>query len=431
MSIHDDLKNWHESRDYGRICLFYDQVKNVETIQPSEWDFVYIMNGLYKKNRYADCLSLFKVCHRIFPECTRLNDKMGWCVYHLYLKNFDSENGDTEDFFKKVDYVLANVADGQYSPVFRIVNLAVKNILNNRTTDENSYSRANKYLNYVNPENLNRVESSFFVDGRNVSLASDYEWWFSTKSKCLLKLQAYEDCIKICDEGLNTITNFHSNNNSWFKYRKATCFFKLGLNADAKKVAADIIKNNFNHWCIYDLLYDISVAEKNVSDALKYAGGCSLADKSHEMRVSFYARFAEFLNAQGMNEQAMLHARLSQLIRQERNWSSTTEFSFGIGAEILNLNKNEILQRLKPFWEKNRDIGKVFVAGIVSRLLPSGRDGFVKSTDTGEEYYFNFRDARCDPNRLSVGKKVKFVIGERLDRRHNVIKKNAVELKLA
>lgn len=431
MSIHDDLKIWHQIRDYDKICLFYDQVKNVETIQPSEWDFVFIMNGLYKKNRYAECLSLYKVCHRIFPECTKLNDKMGWCVYHFYIKNFDSENGNSEDFFRKVDYVLANVSDGQYSPVSLIVKFAVKTIFHKQTIGENSYVRANKYLNYVHPENLSRDEKTFNVDGRNYSVASDYEWWFSTKSKCLLNLQAYDDCIKICDEGLNTITNFHSNNDSWFKYRKATCFFKIGLNADAKKVAADIIKNNFNHWCIYDLLYDISVAEKNVSDALKYAGGCSLADRSHEMRVTFYAKFAQFLNAQGMTEQAMLHARLYQLIRQENNWRSKDNFSFNIDAAILNLNKNEILRRLNPFWEKNRDRDKVFLSGVVSRLLTSGRDGFVKMNDTGEEYYFNFRDVKCNPKRLSVGTKVKFVLGKRLDKKHNIIRKNAVELKLA
>ena len=431
MSVHDDLQSWHRSKNFDRICQFYDQTGDITTFQPSEWDFVYLMNGLYKKNRYRDCLDLFKVCHRIFPECNKLNEKMGWCVYHIYLKNFDSENGDTEDFFRKIDYVLAHVSDGPYSPVSLIVKLAVKNIFNKKPIGENSYLRANMYLILLNPENLSRVESAFTTNGKNVSLASDYEWWFSTKSKCLLGLQDYVKCINICDRGLNTITNFHSNNDSWFKYRKALCFFNLGQLAESKKVAIDIIRNNFNHWAVYSLLYEISVAEKNVSDALKYAGGCSLADKSHQMRVKFYKKFAKFLNAQGMTEQAMLHARFSQLIRQENNWRLTDNFSFNIDAAILNLNKNEILQRLKPFWEKNLDRGKIFIYGFVSGLLPSGRDGFVKMNDTGEEYYFNFRDVKCNPKRLSVGTKVKFVLGDRLDKKHNIIRTNAVELKLA
>jgi len=431
MSIHDDLRNWHQNKDYGRICLFYDQVKDITEIKPSEWDFVYIMNSLYSKKRYADCLSLYKICRRIFSECTMLNNKMGWCVYYLYLKNFKFGNGNSIDFFRKVDYVLANVSDGQYSPVPRIVKLAVKAVFNKKTSGKNSYQRADKYLNCVNPETLNRVSSPFVVDSRNVSLASDYEWWFSTKSKCLLALSNYEECIEICDMALKSITNFHSNNDSWFKYRLAICLFKIGRKSIAKKVAANIIRNNFRHWSIYNLLYEISVAEKNFSDALKYAGGCSLADKSHEMRVTFYARFAEFLKAQSMNEQAMLHARFSQLIRQEKNWKSTKKFSFKIAEKILNLNKNEVLQRLKPFWEKTRNIGKVFISGVVSKLFPSGRECFVKSDRTGKEYYFNFRDARFNPNRLFVGTKVKFVLGERFDQRRNIVRTNAVELKLA
>lgn len=431
MSISDDLKNWYSNHSYEQICQFYDQIKNIDEIQLSEWDFVYIMNSLYKNNRYADCLTLYKVCKKNFTECNLLNDKMAWCVYHIYLKDFNFSKGNHADFFLKVDYVLKNVNDGKYSAVHYIVKLTVKAIFNKQTITDDDYNRANKYLDCVNYNELSQEEVIFESAGKSYNLASDYEWWFVAKSKCLIKLKCYEECIKICNEALNNIKHFHTNNDSWLKYRKALCLLELKQFQESKKSAEDILHNSFRHWSIYNLLYEISVITNNVSDAMKYAGECSLADKSHMMRVNFYESYANFLNSQNMTKQAMLHLHLSTLIREENNWKSDKNNLLKIDEEILKLDKVETLKRLKPFWEKNRDMDKVFISGIVSRISLSENYGFVKSDKNDTQYYFKFRDLKCDSRRLSVGTKVRFVLEERVDKKRNILRTNAIELSLA
>lgn len=434
MSIHEDLKNWYSAQDYDKVYQFYNQAGDtINEMQLSEWDFVYIMNSLYKKNLYADCLTLYKTFKKVFGKSDMLNNKMGWCVYHLYLKNFKIQNGNLSDFFKKADYVLNNVTDGKYSAVHYIAKLAVKLILDKQPLTNDDYRRINKYLDCVKYDELNQENNIFKseADGKTYNLASDYEWWFGTKSKCMINLKLYEECIKICDRALSTITNFHSNNDSWLKYRKSACLLKLGKFDESKKIAEDIIKNKFHHWSIYQLLYEISVAANNISDAMKYAGECSLTDKNHDMRVKFYESYANFLNTQGINKMAMLHAHLSNIIRKENNWNSERRSSLQIDEEILKLNRAETLKILKPFWEEKRDFGKIFVSGTIAKLLPSGRDGFVKADKTGKDYYFNFRDVKCNSRQLIVGTKVLFVLEERFDKKKNISGPTAVEVKLA
>lgn len=430
MSMHDELKSLHQVRDYEGICAIYDRLENIHISELSEWDCIYLMNGLYKLKRYEDCLKIYKICRHLDRDCDKLNDKMGWCVYHLYLRDFDFKNQPSADFFEKADYVLGNIQDGKFSPMWRIVKIAADAIVNKSAGNRPDYARANDYLNRVDRENLSRVEGrTKRADGKNISMASDYETWFSMKTKCLLKMAAWEECIRICDEGLSSIEHFHYNNDSWFKYRKALCLLELGQLKESLSVANEILKTGFRHWSIYQLLYDIAAKQNDSDAAMKYAGYCALSDSIHEMRIKFYEGYADFLDEQGLKNEAMLHLHLVVLIKQEKGWKLKEDEQQKIDGEISRLNKKETLERLRLFWQEHRDKDKVYISGTVSKLLPSGRDGFIKD-DAGNGYYFNFRDVNFDHSAIEVGLAVKFTLEERLDKRKNVWKKNAVDVKL-
>ena len=430
MSMHDDLRDLHQARDYKGICMLYDQLENILEIEPSEWDFIYFTNGLYKFQRYEDCLALYKLCKRLYKDCDSLNSKMGWCVYHLYLKNFDFTKQYSADFFTKVDYVLKNIKEDPYSPLWCIVNLATKVIVHKTAGNNPDYARANGYLELVNRSNLSREEKQInTADGKNISMASDYETWYSRKTKCLFELNFWDECIRICDEGISSVTKFHNNNDSWFKYRKAVSLLKLRNHNESIAVAKEIINLGFKHWSVYQLLYDISVEKNDVAAAMKYAGYCALTDNSHEMRIKFYKTYAEFLAHQGIMKESMLHLQLIVLIKEENSWKLKGENSWKITDEISSMDKQAVLRQLQAFWKEHRDKDKVYVEGVISKLLPSGKDGFVRD-EKGKEYYFTFRDADCNRNKLLIGTKVMFVLGERLDKKKNVWKMNAIEVKL-
>ncbi len=130
-----------------------------------------------------------------------------------------------------------------------------------------------------------------------------------------------------------------------------------------------------------------------------------------------------------MSEEAVLHRHLIISIKQEKERQLKEEQHWKIPDEIASLDKASTLKKLSPFWREYRDKDKVYIDGTISKLLPSGRDDFIEDK-TGKAYYFNFNAAKCNRNKLVMGTKVLFVIGERLDKKKNVWKKNAVEVKL-
>ena len=124
----------------------------------------------------------------------------------------------------------------------------------------------------------------------------------------------------------------------------------------------------------------------------------------------------------------MLHLNLIRLIKQEEGWGLTQENQWEINKDISDLNKQETIRRLVKFWKEHKEKDKVIIEGIVKTILPSGREGFVRDMQ-GNDYYFNFRDALCRHECLVKDSKVVFVLEDRLDKKRNVWKKNAVEIK--
>ena len=430
MPMLESLKELHDAQRYNDLSAAYDSLTEEEESSLNEWDYVYLMNGLYKSGRYQDGLNLYKKFIEAFPNSNKLNDKMGWCVYHLYIKthDFSKRDGDNQ-LLKKVDYTLKRIKDGMYSPVWRIVNLVTKGIMGRNQVGEDDYRRCSKFLDCVDYKSLSHDEHEFEHEGKRRKLASDYEVWFSRKTKCLEEAESFDECIHFCDEGLATINRFHSNNDSWFRYRKAYCLLALGKVAEANATAQQILSLNFKNWNAYHLMYDIAVAENDSVKAMQFAGCCALADPSHEMRVKFYKDYSDFLDVQGMSEEAMLHRQLIVLVKQEKEWTVKEEERQNISPEISAMSKADVLRRLRHFWEEHRDRGKAYISGKVDRLLSSGKDGFVRDEE-GRTYYFRFSESKCKPELLKQGTPVMFVLEDRFDKKKKSLNKVAVDVRI-
>lgn len=424
-----DFRSLYNEKEYTKIGEIYDRISPIENKITTLDEFFYLMNGLYKLDRHLDALNVYKHCVQIFPYYTGLNDTMGWSVYKQYLKNPNLSGSGRFEYLKKVDYVVKRVTKGRFSPLWLIVSQAVKFIMNGTLGASPDYKKANNYLNLIPYDRLSHKEINIELNGKVSTQASNYESWFSKKTKCLEKQKEFEECIRFCDEGLSTVGTFHNNNDIWFTHRKAICLFNLGRLTESKELALSLIKSHLRHWSFFQILYDIAAAENNTEEALKYAGCCALADHSHHMRVSFYTDYATYLDQHDMSEAAMLHRQLVILIRNEHQWNLAKCEKWTISEEIRNMEKQEILCRLTKFWQEYRDLGKKFIRGAIERILPNGKSGFV-ADEKGSTYYFQFRNAYCQSKYLTKGTEILFLLEDRLDRCKNQIKKTAVELKL-
>lgn len=232
-----------------------------------------------------------------------------------------------------------------------------------------------------------------------------------------MQLHRYEECLYCCDQALTVISKFHSNNDVWLRRLKIKSLLKLERVADAKAVFKELLTGKFNSWIIYEIGYTIAVAENNQNDALKYIGSCALADNSHQMRVKFYIKSAEFLYQHGFEHIGMLQVHLADLIRAENKWKAQkNQYEWNVIADIAALTKKTVLQELKKFWQAQRDKDKMFLEGTVKTVLSSGRSGFIVG-ESGFDYFFSMSDVKSNCQQLKSGSKVRFTIIKRLDRK--------------
>ncbi len=421
------LKNLCNQKKYEEVAAFWNLAEERE--QFSQWDYYYCMNAFYTLKRYEDCLEVYRACSKKFPDFHNLDDKMCWSLYHTRIKNFDFEKGNIKVLLDQIDYIFSHSSSSQYSPRWRLVKLIYDAIEQGKLGGEHDYSLALNYLDQVDPNSLGTDETKIAdSSGHTRVLASDRESWYSIRTKALLKVKNYDECMACCDHGLQAITRFHSNNDSWFRYRKAKCLRALNRSQEAKGYVEQILRTGFSHWCLLQLMFEFETEAGNDAKALAYAGACSLSDPEHKMRVSFYEELADYLIGKGETESPMLLRRLVLLLRAENEWKEKTyhtEWQFS--DEIAGMDKPDVLSRLNHVWREWRDKDKVFYTGTIGKLLAEGKSGFIYA-DNGSSYYFNVRDIQSRNREVQTGVKVRFTLADKLDRSKGVVKPNAVEI---
>lgn len=402
-----------------------------ETAQFDEWSFIAVMNCFYSLKRYDKCVAVYRDFHKAFPDSDKLDDKLGWSLYQTSIKNFDFKSGNVTNLCKQVIYILQHSTSSEYSPKWCVVKFMLNAMERGNLCLEQGYLLADRYLDYIDPNTLSTVENLIQLqNGESRRLASDRETWYSEKSKVLLKLQKYEECIQCCDAALRGLYSFHSNNDSWFRYRKAQCLYALGRAEEAKACIQKILEAGFSHWCLLQLMFELERDAGNTDKAMSYAGACATADSSHEMRVSFYPELADFLDANGKNTEAMLHRRLVVLLREENGWGRKAyQDSWQFTPEIAAMDKEAILKKLIPFWRELRDKDKEYLTGTVERIFVEGHSGLILAED-GQLYYFNTRDIHGKNHNVKKGMKMRFTLVDRLDKSKGIVKKNAVEISI-
>ena len=423
------MKELYAAGKYQEIIALWENRE--ERAEFTEWDYVYVMNTFYAQKNYEQCLEVYRAFHRVFPESDKLDDKMSWACYHAKIKGFDFKTGDREKHRRQAEYIIRHSSQGPYSPKWRMVKYMIEHSKNGDFGAAEDLSVLLEYLDQVEPSSLSTKSEEFTAEnGRRVSSASDRESWYTERSKILLSLKEYEKCIACCDEGLRNLYTFHNNSDSWFRYRKAAALYALGKIDEARKNIRDIQARGLNHWCFYQLLYEMDKSENNPDQAMINACICATMDPSHEMRVRFYEDFAGFLSEKGYLRESALHRQLVLLIRKENEWNlKETHLSWNLPEDVSSLDKKTVLKQLQPFWDAWRNRNKQYFTGTVNRLLPEGRSGFVEADD-GKDYYFNARDFRQKNVLLKEGLRVRFTVVDRFDKRKGIVKPSAAELSI-
>ena len=421
------IKNLYTQKKYGEAIKYATTIEKRENL--SEWEYRYLSLCMYRLKMYEDCLNLYKEFHKKYPDSTLLDNTTGWSLFYDQILNFDFETGNRNHYLKQIDFILSHCDDSQYSPKNLVASVVLDNIFNQNLADNINYELADKYLSIINPLALDDTEQVITKGGKTIKTASDREQWYTRKVKTLVELEKYEECLPYIDEAYNIIEKFHNDSNYWLRYRQAQCYIGLNNTEEAERILTEVLKH-FKHWCIFGLLFDISAAKSDTDAAIRYGSLCSLSDKSHKHRVSFYEKYASFLLYNGYTQEAYLHYKLAEEIRKEEGWKSIKHpEDFSYPENIRTLDKNTVVKELNSFWEREKERGIEFLEGIIEKVLPEGKSGFIRD-ESGNNYYFNVHDFCTKVKDLNqhVGDRVRYTTVERLDKKKMVMKPNAVQI---
>lgn len=425
MPMQFQLKNMYEEGMYDDILELAKIPEELRSF--SAWDYYYYMNAAYKLKQYDECLNVYRHCKQCFPEFEMLNDKCGWALYHTHIKSFNPEVDDREKYKKQLLFIINHCEHNKYSPMWRAIKQLIKAYKSNTFGNKIDYEVINNCLDRVNPDDLSVQENVVNIGGKTRRLASDRECWYFNKIKALKMLEKNEECIGLVDKAMKNISAFHNNSNMWMLYYAGCSFFDLQEYAKAKCELKKLLDDDFEHFSVWELLYKINRVEGNHKEAVRCGSLCALSDKNHQMRVNFYPEFAEYLYEQGMQEAAMMHRQLSIKLREENGWNAKDlSVEWSVDDKIAAMNACELLKSLQSFWREQRDAGLERLHGKVKTLLPTGNCGFITSDD-GNDYYFQVRDIE-NRYRTLDNAAVSFVIVDKLDKKKNIMKKNAVRI---
>jgi tetratricopeptide (TPR) repeat protein len=293
----------------------------------------------------------------------------------------------------------------------------------------------NEFCNKIDREKLSKESSTIQVERKgqlkDMELASDFENWYAYKTKALMKLGEWQECLDLSIEALEKIDNFHYSNEVWFSRRIALSKKNLGNTEDAIQELQTIIKKK-REWFIQKELAELYFEKGEIESALKQAIDAINNLGPLEFKVDLLYLLGKILRQQNKLELSFQHFSLSKLIRESEDWKVPQKlfdelktFTF---KEIPQTDFNKLKNELQKYWDsfkapqtktfdRQRTVDNSKTAkdnnleGEIVRILHDnerGKDGYLKSN--GKEHYFSVNPNFQFISKIAVGTKVLFEI---------------------
>lgn len=377
------------------------------------YDYGYILRNNGKSDRFIDICREY-ARNEIIIKNTYIISLLCWCIYDVYIKDFEkTEETDFEEFLKEAKFIKNNCKQltkekEHYNPyvltVFKVIRVYLKSASVN-------YKEIIKWLEALNPNELSEEVYNFQdMDGQDREMASKKEFYYQYKTKALEKLQRYEECIKVCEEAFDNIKHFHYRNHIWIKTR---LYFAKCMEADSDNVEDEIKKYKElayreNHWFMYHKLSLICWRYGKMKDALLYANKALTCKFEYEKMNKLLQDVALLWENKGNIVNAKIYYEASAYYRNRNGWKISEELEFEISKYNLNINNKpnvNLIQKIAKEYvkqiegEDEQTIGKI--------ITVNGDYGFISVKGQKDNVYFKIRDI-LNSSLVSIGNIVEF-----------------------
>lgn len=374
-----------------------------------------------KENRNDEAEDIFREFWQTSPKDFSEFNKttFSWILYNKYIKNNENideivENGELITKLKKQEDQTKN---SKYPCPYTLAVLKVLEALNKN----NDFEEVMMWAETLNPDYL----SSKAIDFNGRKYPSNKEKYYSQLTKALLKLDDVDACYELSKEALqlDELTD-----DIWFKWRLAKCANEIGEYDEAIGYLKEIITKK-QDWYIKAEIANSYYFKGDFENSLSYAIDAALTTAPSESKVNVYSLIADLIEDE-YPEEAMQNRYLEYSIRLKKQWKiddRLTEKIENAGLDTENKEYLKIENNLKNFWNDLKYKNQEIHYGIISKILPHGKAGFIQSEE-GNSYFFKKYEFKGNMNQFREMTSVSFYLKEGYDKSKNEVKMNAVNI---
>lgn len=394
----------------------YQEIWNDYKEEFNGWDALFAIQTLRK----IDCTNVhvdwaFELADK-FPE-EKVTNVFGWLIFDKLVKQANKQDliNNASKILKMAQIVSQkNLREDDSYPcpvtisIFKLTDAYSENLFN--------ANKINEALTYLNPELLNPKSRTIETALRGeIEIASDYEKYYALKTKALFKLGEYTFCIESCNEALNSIPDFHYNNDLWFKMRIALSEDKLGNHEKGENLLEEILKSKAgsDKWFLYRDISEIYFEQKEYTKSWKFAVEATYYGNEPHFLIGLFLLQAKILFKLNRIEDGKLLAELIAAILKENNWGERQEYTRLFSYYKININEVDSVTNLylkaQNFWNNER-YGNIPISnGTIISVHKNGKIGRIKDE---QETLIDFHKKDLKKKLRSIenlkGSKVKF-----------------------
>lgn len=379
--------------------VLYEKIWDEHNEGFNDWDAFHYLKAL-RKCQLHNPDNLEAIVEK-FKGYDKVSGLYSWYIFDKYVKQVGKRELINNEKIIWNSFSIAKQKDlheNQEFPcpltisVFQLADAYSENIFNAK--------KVNELLNVLNPDLLSINPKLINTEERGeIEIASDKEKYYSLKSKALLKLGEYSECIDLCEIALRSFDKFHYNNDLWFKMRQGICHDKLGNTERGESILYELLstKAGSDKWFIYRDIAEIYYEQSNYEKAWQYAVNAAYYGNEPRYMINLYLLQTRLLYKLKRQEEGELIAKLLYAIIKENEWKIKSEFSrlftfYSLrGDEILSVD--DYFKKAKEFWNNERYKGIKRESGQIIWIHNDGKKGKIKAIN-GSIRFFSKKDLR-------------------------------------
>jgi hypothetical protein len=185
----------------------------------------------------------------------KVSNLYGWLIFDKCVKGQNKNGILSNDKHIQNLHLLSNQKNLQLDDTYPCpTTISILKLCDANAENLFNAKRINELLNCLDYNLLSKKSTTReTVERGDIEIASDFEKYFALKTKALFKLSEYTDCIQSCKIALDTISDFHYNNDLWFKMRIALSEDKLGNHELSETLLQELLSSRAGNdkWFLY------------------------------------------------------------------------------------------------------------------------------------------------------------------------------------